>query len=353
MNPGPFIVLEGPDGVGKTTLANAIQKMTGWPIIHSGPPERLAWEEWIGKTLVDGPAIFDRLHLGSIAYAGVFRNMYDVTDHENWMVEGWLMSRGCILVYCDVPREVQDRNLSRGPTDPDAQIYEAREKRDAVRRLYQDYFAGALDVKPNIEPVYYDYTKNNMAAMARWIIALASRQLDDDDRNLLPSVIAAGSIVMPRRIFIGDEPNDLTKLRARARKRGLDEARAIRLGFALNRAVHHNTFAGGSGRYLHLCLRMAGIELKNTLIFNSLTWDGKNVLEVLDPGRLFPGAEIIALGNKAETRALKAGWWVDRKIPHPQYARRFFYKYQHEYAEMLRGDRKEYSNVAMDNARAL
>ena len=34
-----LIIIEGPDGSGKTSLANKIAAQTGWPIVHRSQPK--------------------------------------------------------------------------------------------------------------------------------------------------------------------------------------------------------------------------------------------------------------------------------------------------------------------------
>jgi hypothetical protein len=76
--------------------------------------------------------------------------------------------------------------------------------------------------------------------------------------------------------------------------------------------------------------------------FNSVQWDGRTVADALDEedgdklARLLLGADVVALGNLASEKLTQANVH-HRKVPHPQFAKRFHYKRILEYAELLTG----------------
>lgn len=337
MTLGPYLIFEGADGTGKSTIAQAIARTTGWPLVHCGPPERLAWEEWVHQatTYGEGPVIFDRLHVGSMVYGRTFRDSEDVTDFENWLVEGQLISRGALLIHAELPQAMIDRNLSRGPDTPDAVIYEAPEKRETVRRLYREYLAGQLPVKPNISPSLtwkYDFSVQDQGEFARRCVGqielLAARQR--------PDVIAAGNTYRPQVVLIGDRPHWLAKAHA------ADEGVVDDVLLAQSKGpLAYATFASQSGRYLHMCMRMAGLSLATTLVVNATTWNSSNQLYKLRT-QLEGADDVVCLGVEAEHRLVEAMNYDDcpisyRRIPHPQYWKRFQYKLQHQYRDLLLG----------------
>lgn len=337
MTRGPYLIFEGADGTGKSTIAQALARDTRWPLVHCGPPERLAWEEWVHQatTYGEGPVIFDRLHVGSMVYGRTFRDSEDVTDFENWLVEGQLISRGALLVHTELPQERIDKNLERGPDTPDAIIYEAPEKRATVRRLYREYLAGQLPVKPNISPALtwkYDFSVQDQNAFAAKCETMV-RQMKYAHR---PDVIAAGNTLNPRVVLIGDQPHWLAKAKA-ADEGVVDEVRLAQSKGPLA----YVTFASQSGRYLHMCMRMAGLGLASTLVVNATTWDNPNQLHRLRT-QLEEADDVVCLGASAERRLAEAmtyeGCTISyRCIPHPQHWRRFAYKFQHVYRDLLLG----------------
>ena len=78
-------ILEGGDGVGKTTLANAIaEKLDCDPVVHNGPPDNGPFEkmkenyeqvaEAALRLAVGGSStVFDRLHISNVVY-GITRH---------------------------------------------------------------------------------------------------------------------------------------------------------------------------------------------------------------------------------------------------------------------------------------
>lgn len=72
-----FILLEGPDGAGKTTIAKELQARLNAIYIHNGPaPVGEAFKQW--NAVVDlarkgATVICDRLHWGDAVYAERFR----------------------------------------------------------------------------------------------------------------------------------------------------------------------------------------------------------------------------------------------------------------------------------------
>ena len=346
---GPYVVLEGPDGCGKTTLADDLMEhIATAQLVHWGPPNKLAYEQWIQAAVEQqGPVIFDRLHLGSIAYGKAFRGMFDVTDHENWLVEGFMMSRGLTIVHTDIPREVQDANIAKNP-DPNAatRVFEDAAKRDEVKQLYTDYFANRLEVKSNCLPVPYDFTRLGDEDVRKVIPEHVRRELTARNTPFLRQVIGLGNPLTARRVLVGDELHGVTKARARAKRfcsTDEEETRFMQYAKSLAGPLAYTTFPGnGSGRYLHMCFRMAGFHLEDTFVMNARTWEGSQLIDGW--AQFMEGKDVVALGNNA-ARELSmtetGGHWRQipfRKVPHPQWWRRFRYSEQSTYAKLLRGD---------------
>lgn len=359
---GPYVVLEGPDGCGKTTLADGLMDRlltddvatATARLVHWGPPNKLAYEQWIQAAFEkEGPVVFDRLHLGSIAYGKAFRGMYDVTDHENWLVEGAMMSRGLSIIHTDIPREVQDANIAKNP-DPNAAtaVFEDAAKRDQVKELYHFYFGNHLDVKSNCPPVLYDFTRHGDEDVPGVISDWVSREIARRDTPFLQQLIGLGNPFTATRVLVGDELHGVTKARARAKRfcsSDEEEARFMQMAKGMAGPLAYTTFPGnGSGRYLHMCFRMAGFTLQDTFVMNSRTWEGTQLIE--GAAEWFADKEIVALGANAEhelTNLDMGGKLVPyRRVPHPQWFRRFHYSKQSTYAKQLAGEAEPFLEIS-------
>lgn len=122
---GIWLGLEGTDGTGKSTLAEAIRdelesRFGAATIIHKGPPEKSVLEEY--ATDVEGREaenlVFDRWHLGQLVYAPLYRGTGSYGESGlagfRW-VEKFLQARGATFFIVDQPYPlVKQRLESRG-----------------------------------------------------------------------------------------------------------------------------------------------------------------------------------------------------------------------------------------------
>ena len=143
---GPFIVIEGADGTGKSTLAEAMQHR-GFALTHCGPPEQYPFDWWLKQISVpDGKHVFDRLHVGSFAYGWPFRTEDDMSPKERWIFDGILEAIGTMMVFANIPESTRTRIIDRKPDNSDAAIYEQAEYQQAVRDCFEVYFRSTVNV---------------------------------------------------------------------------------------------------------------------------------------------------------------------------------------------------------------
>ena len=123
-----LIIIEGCDGVGKTTLAETIAARitdVGEPaeILHYGPPERHPLDEYeldlVDYTPGGGLSIIaDRYHLGELVYAPLYRNESPLGGYAGSgraHVELFLAARGAVVVHVDGNEaDVRSRLVERG-----------------------------------------------------------------------------------------------------------------------------------------------------------------------------------------------------------------------------------------------
>ena len=156
-----MIIVEGPDGAGKTTLIRQIQER--WPELEVAPrvvsketKDLVDLQEWVNRNLSEGPQfkIFDRYRLISeFIYGPVIRKeqrpgFTDVT----WV---WHSLRrferlGPIIIYCLPPLQVVKRNITGDESN--------RAVWDHIDGIYTAYLQRATLDALHLHAFVYDYT---------------------------------------------------------------------------------------------------------------------------------------------------------------------------------------------------
>lgn len=338
----PIVVLEGPDGSGKTTLANALVD-AGYEYDHCGPPEKSALYYYLdGINRHPGkPLVIDRLHAGSYVYGKAFRGLDDLTDFERWILDGTIMSRQGVCVYAKPPFEATQKNLERGPDNADAAIYEDPAKRQAVRDLYDQYFDPASGLN-GLWTIPYDYTQPGAFDE---LSATLARLPEFSYPTPVDSVPALGNTVYPKLVLVGDQPSGYTKIVKRMRQRAgegwtVNQCERF-LELASQPWLWEPPFVSQSGRYLHLALTASKVPLSDVCIFDATHWDGRRVSNFLDRKsnywRLWEDeARFVALGKNADEELTLAGIEHDT-VPHPSWWMRTNYKDCRGYGKLLKG----------------
>lgn len=99
------IIIEGPDGAGKTMLAEKISRQTGWPIEHRSKPEtpeekELMMGEYVQLAKSSRNIILDRCWYSEMVYGKVMRDQTYIDYPQMYELERLLTSHGAIVVYC-------------------------------------------------------------------------------------------------------------------------------------------------------------------------------------------------------------------------------------------------------------
>lgn len=115
-----ILILEGPDGGGKTTLASDLAEI-GYAVRHTGPPKAgevpylsytgaLASAFMFNKAGIDPrPFVFDRLHLGERVYGPVVRDRDTLGPVLHRQIDRILLGIGGLVVYCATEYEVMEK----------------------------------------------------------------------------------------------------------------------------------------------------------------------------------------------------------------------------------------------------
>lgn len=115
-----IIILEGPDGSGKTTLANKLAEQTGYDVVHMSMPkseeEKVKMFSMYKQALEESDnVIFDRCWYSEMAYGPVMRGASYISHNNMYELENILAKKGAIVIYCkDNPKTLWSRCMRRG-----------------------------------------------------------------------------------------------------------------------------------------------------------------------------------------------------------------------------------------------
>lgn len=118
-----IIILEGPDGGGKTTLANTLSKHSGWPIKHFSYPKTQEEVDNMFSMYLDmlnsleptENVILDRCWYSDMCYGPVMRGAATITTAKMLELEEAALKHGCMVVLCiDEPTVLWQRVSKRG-----------------------------------------------------------------------------------------------------------------------------------------------------------------------------------------------------------------------------------------------
>jgi hypothetical protein len=286
---GQVVILEGPDGGGKTTFARALEKC-GFEYKHEGPPPpgsdivahylKILDESINAETDV----VHDRLWLGERIYGPVARGT-DLLGNEGQRLFMRLCDSKNVLQYiCLPPKGTVLENYKKKIQDP-KDFLKSEEKLLKVYSAYLSWTYSYGNVRTILDYTQFDYTR---------ILG---------DMELFNHGPAPKGMVGSRKakfLFIGDRPNH----------------DSIDVPFhALN----------GSSGYFNTALTLAGLEEHQIAISNA--YSPLNIPHSLGSMLIWlPSVEhIFLMGQGAQA------WYNDRAsqvyktsfIPHPSYLKRF------------------------------
>ena len=159
-----MIILEGPDGGGKSTLAARLHRDYDYAIVKTGPPAldedtTAAYLSALYTALArPGLTIFDRLHLGEAIYGPLLRSTDRMGASGLKVIERAIAENGVRLLICCPPWET----LKIGwRSKPDLLKTEAQ-----LRHVYEAYVGHAV----RLCLVCYDWTAPDAEARVKEII---------------------------------------------------------------------------------------------------------------------------------------------------------------------------------------
>lgn len=153
-----MIILEGADGTGKTTLANAIAHKLNGMVLHAGFDKRWDIRQYHSAIITSAyfyenagcPTIIDRWTVSEEVYGRVFRGgaAYDTAA----MMKDACISYDPILIYCRNDNVVENHKKNK------AEREEMFDDMTEVAKVYDE----VLKSNKYGRWIVYDYTKNDM-----------------------------------------------------------------------------------------------------------------------------------------------------------------------------------------------
>lgn len=106
-----IIIIEGPDGSGKTTLANQLSRQTGYKIIHRTRPKTeedkaIMMDEYLQAIRSMENMIFDRCWYSEMVYGPVMRGASVISYSQMYDLERQLAEVGAMIIYCTDAKQV-------------------------------------------------------------------------------------------------------------------------------------------------------------------------------------------------------------------------------------------------------
>jgi thymidylate kinase len=153
-------ILLGPDGGGKSTLAEALSKKFGFPVIHF--THRDATDDQLMTYLKvarnNNNVIYDRFIHDSWVYGPIFGGQSVATMEEIQIVENELKQKGAILVYCYAPLPQLVARMRERKEDGD---FVTSKDVNRIKRVIKRY--EELLEKTTLDVVRYDSSKTEVA----------------------------------------------------------------------------------------------------------------------------------------------------------------------------------------------
>jgi hypothetical protein len=166
-----MIIVEGPDGAGKSTLVERLSEHFGYEVGKRATEDRdllytvTRQDTWTALGVeVSGfqePRIYDRLFFSEMVYAPVVERPCEFNITEQSTVRRILAALGCPVIVCRPGLEAVLHNVSKSK-------HEMAGVRERITTIYADY-VDLMDRagKGGVNILYYDYTGEQTGAAFR------------------------------------------------------------------------------------------------------------------------------------------------------------------------------------------
>lgn len=306
-------IFEGPDGAGKSTLAQEYAKCTGAKYIHHGPYKqvgdglaRMFVESMLPALLGYQDVVLDRCWISEPIYADAFRNGDDRVGGARARILDRLALRcGAVVVKC-LPPWAHVKATFNGRKD-----VEYLEDDTQLLRVYGDY---QRDLHTHLHEVEHDYTQH-LGEVLSLVVMSRLNPLVEMQRSKSPChsirMNTSGNWDAPI-VIVGEDFGEHKN----------------------NDAMYQSPFGSlnGSGCSLWLSDRLveAGISEQSLLWVNAD--ELKRVPEFFE---WHAAKRFVTLGDKA-TSLVKSVGLDHSPAPHPQYWKRFHYSRPYPLIDLLK-----------------
>ena len=318
----PIFILEGPDGVGKTTLAKELVRQTNGKYIHL----RYRWPDRIFDyhtaairyaARSDTAVIIDRWWPSEAVYASCYRG------GSPWPLQGRIADRvarklGAVYIYC-LPDSVED----------------AVRKHKKLQRIRYEMYSNIRAVTDMYWKMWYgDIEHPDNGNYIDFLIRNGGLQCKDD--HMVYRISEWGHILdlfAEKAILLSEIRQEQQWQPALEYKNWnflghLDKAKYLFIGEQVNSKQRELKWPfyeyGNSSLYLTKCLHEAGIKEDGIIWMNAYSKEGhmsylfKRFMEE-KPKKI----KIITLGGHAADAVDKLGLLTHAELPHPSYVKRF------------------------------
>lgn len=316
------IILEGPDGAGKSTLAEHLLRglCLGWTREHHGLYPKDTGEQLLHRyttSILKGRVLLDRCFMSEFAYGTVMRGQDRLGPQGHRLLSRLCASRGVTEVICLPSFDEVRKNW----------LEKRKEKFDPVKGT-GDY----IDAESKLHRVYHLYemmtaNQDRVVQINYQVLPLKEQGFHIVTKMYLQKTLPGYCLGSPmaRYLIVGEQAN---------RKRSDFDLPFYQLT--------------GTSLYLNECLRDARAKEFDLAFVNAVKWSGvvtdkhrhrrrhegeNNLKAVVD--RLPRFATAIALGEVAARVCQNQGIpYV--KLPHPSYWKRFHFNKTKKYIKMLK-----------------
>ena len=106
-----ILIIEGPDGSGKTTLANQLKNQTGYTLLHRTQPKSAEdkarmMDEYTQMLKAGKNCIMDRSWYSELVYGPVMRDKSVLTFPQMYELERLASKNGALIIYCTAPENI-------------------------------------------------------------------------------------------------------------------------------------------------------------------------------------------------------------------------------------------------------